>query len=333
MSGNRKRIGLIGFDGITALDLSGPMEAFSCAHIIGPAGRPEHCYEVVVIGVTERPFVSQSGLVVIPATHLGAMPELDTVIIPGGAGLREPDTNRVVAAALGAIAGRVRRVVSVCTGIYALAPTGLLDGRRVTTHWYHARDLARRFPKLRVDANALFIKDGKFYTSAGITAGIDLSLALIEEDFGQATALAVARELVVYVKRSGGQEQYSEPLRLQSAATDRFGELAVWLAGHLGQDLSVTVLAERVNLSPRQFSRRFKAVFGMAPAAYVEQARLNEARRQLLETGRTIESIAGAVGFGSDDVARRAFERRFGIAPSLYRERFTAPQIFPEPSL
>jgi transcriptional regulator GlxA family with amidase domain len=324
------RIGLIGYDGITGLDLTGPMEAFSSAYIVGPSGFAEACYEIVVIGVTGHPFTSNSGLVMMPATHLAAVPDLDTLIIPGGAGLREPETNRAIVEALAELAGRVRRVVSICTGIYGLAPTGLLDGRRVTTHWSHARDVARRFPKLRVDANALFIKDGRFYSSAGITAGIDLSLALIEEDFGQAVSLAVARALVVYLKRPGGQDQYSEPLRLQIEAVDRFGDLAVWIAGHLGHDLSVTALADRVNLSPRQFNRRFKATFGVTPADYVEDMRLNEARRQLLETDRTVETIAHAIGFASDDVARRAFERRFGIAPSLYRHRFTASKTILE---
>ncbi|HVJ50916.1 MAG TPA: GlxA family transcriptional regulator [Aliidongia sp.] len=326
MSGRRKRVGILGFNGITALDLVGPMESFAAAFLGDGAGGYTPCYEVCVIGLDARPFTATSGLTVTPRASLAEAPSLDTLIVPGGFGLRAPEINATVAEWLARHSGPIRRVASVCTGIYGLAPTGLLDGRRVTTHWAHARDLARRFPRLEVDPDVLFIKDGKYYTSAGITAGIDLALALIEEDFGQAVALGVARGLVVYLKRPGGQEQYSEPLRLQAGGVGKLGDLAVWLAGHLAHDLSVPALAERVNLSPRQFSRRFKAMFGAAPAAYVETARLDEIRRQLVETGRTIESIALSVGFESGDVGRRAFERRFGIAPSLYRERFARPE-------
>jgi transcriptional regulator GlxA family with amidase domain len=194
----------------------------------------------------------------------------------------------------------------------------------VTTHWNHAQDVARRFPKLKVESNALFLKDGRFYTSAGITAGIDLSLAMIEEDHGPSIALAVARELVVYMKRSGGQEQYSEPLQFQTQSTNRFADLAAWIPGHLRQDLSVEALAERACICPRHFSRRFKSAFGSTPAAFVEALRLDEARRRLISARRSIEATAASVGFRSADSFRRAFERRFGIPPRTYRSRFEA---------
>ncbi|MGF7179022.1 GlxA family transcriptional regulator [Tunturiibacter psychrotolerans] len=197
-----------------------------------------------------------------------------------------------------------------------------MDGRRVTTHWAFARDVAHQFPALRVNANALFLKDGQFYTSAGVTAGIDLSLALIEEDFGQTVALAVARELVVHMKRSGGQEQYSEPLRFQFAATDSTTEVAAYIQAHLDRDLSVPALAKISHLSERQFSRRFKSVFQTSPAAFVEAVRLDESRARLCETDCSINQLASSVGFASDDAFRRAFERRFGIPPSDYRARF-----------
>lgn len=321
---NPKRIGFLGFDGITALDLVGPAEAFAAAVIDEGRGGPGRCYEVLTIGLTNKPFAAESGVVFKPQKTLQSAPPLDTLIIPGGSGLRKARTNAIVSAWLKKRSGRIRRVATVCTGIYGLAPTGLLDGRHVTTHWRFARDVAQRFPNLKVDPNALFLKDGCFYTSAGITAGIDLSLALIDEDYGPSVALTVARELVVYLKRSGGQEQYSEPLQFQAQSTDRFADLGAWMVGHLEQDLSVEALAERTRLSPRHFSRRFKVAFGSAPAAFVEELRLDTARQRLADSGVNIESVASSVGFHSADAFRRAFERRFDVTPSSYRSRFAS---------
>jgi len=317
-----KRIGLLGFDGVMALDLVGPVDAFTSAEIEEPNGQPSRCYEVVIIGFSDKFFVSESGVVFKPHKTMSNAPALDTLILPGGKGLRVPETQARVAEWIKNRINRIRRVATVCTGAYGLAATGLLDGRCVTTHWRYALDLARRFPKLKVNPNALYLKDGKFYTGAGITAGIDLSLALIEEDFGPRVALAVARELVVYLKRPGGQEQFSEPLRFQVRSSDRFAELAAWIQGHLQQDLSAESLANRACLSPRHFSRRFKDAFGSPPAAFVEGLRLSEARERLTLPDQTIESVADSVGFKSADAFRRAFERRFGIAPSNYRKNF-----------
>jgi len=323
----RKTIGILGYDGVQALDIVGPVDAFSIAsaHLASARPDPAPAYEILVLGLSRRVFVAESGIAIRPHRALEAAPPLDTVIIPGGKGLRlQPATNARIADWLKARARDIRRVASVCTGIYALAPTGLLDGRRVTTHWRFTSEISQRFPKLRVNPNALFIKDGHFYTSAGITAGIDLALALIEEDYGPHVALAVARDLVVYLKRPGGQEQYSEPLQFQIKSSDRLSDLAPWITAHLHQDLSVETLAERACLSPRQFTRRFKRAFGVTPGEFVENLRLDEARRRLSTSGVTIEGIAESVGFGSADSFRRAFERRFGIAPSIYRGRFRA---------
>jgi transcriptional regulator GlxA family with amidase domain len=203
-----------------------------------------------------------------------------------------------------------------------LAATGLLSGRKVTTHWHHAYNVARCFPDLQVNDNAIFIKDGPFYTSGGATAGIDLALSLIEEDYGQQIALAVARELVVYLKRSGGQEQYSEPLQFQIQSVSRFSELTTWILSHLNEDLSVEALAGRACLCPRHFSRRFSAEFGTSPGDFVERLRLDEARHRLSDGDNSIENVATSVGFKSADAFRRAFERRLGINPSDYRRRF-----------
>jgi len=216
------RIGFVGYEQANALDLAGPAEAFASAVRDDGTGGLKRCYEIVIIGLTKRPFTTESGLVFQPGVTVETAPKLDTLIVPGGCGLHSPETNRWVATWIKERAKTARRVASVCTGIYGFAPTGLLDGREVTTHWRFVSDVARRFPALKMKANALFVKDGRFYTSAGVTAGIDLALALIEEDFGSKIALAAAREMVVYLKRSGGQEQYSEPLRFQTDSSDRF---------------------------------------------------------------------------------------------------------------
>ncbi len=321
-----KRIGIVGFDGVTALDLVGPAEAFAAAPSAEHAAQ-NRCYEIAILGLTRRKFVAESGVAFTPDSDVQSAASLDTLIIPGGAGLRRGDTASRVAAFVKQVRPRVRRIASVCTGIYALAATGLLDGRRVTTHWRFAEDVSRRFPALRVDRKALFIRDGDFYTSAGITAGIDLALAMIEDDFGSRTALSVARELVVYFKRPGGQEQYSEPLQYQMTSTDRLSELIPWIGCHLRHDLSVEALASKANLSSRQFTRRFRRSFACTPAEFVQNARLDEARKRLCSRSNSVQQIADSVGFASADVFRRAFERRFGISPSAYRGRFESKRV------
>ena len=311
----RIRVGFIGYDGITALDLIGPMDAFASASV--PATRMP--YELVVIGLTEKPFTAVSGLVIRPHRSLANAGELDTVIVPGGPGSRSPDIARAVGPWLRSHAPHIRRVASVCTGVYLLAQSGLLDDRPVTTHWNHADDVARRFPRLKVNPNAIYLKSDKFYTSAGVTSGIDLALALIEEDFGEEASLQVARELVVYLKRPGGQRQFSEPLRLQVDSTDPFSSLMTWMAGNLSADLSVEALASRVSLSRRHFTRLFQSAFGSSPAEVVEGLRLDEARTLLSSPHATVAGVASAVGFSSADSFRRAFARRFGISPKHYR--------------
>lgn len=323
----RQRIGILAYDGMQALDLVGPAEAFAAVHTASDqagerAGAPR--YEVVVIGLTGRRIVAETGLTLLADATASARLSLDTVIVPGGRAMRETQTGRRAAAWVAARAARVRRIASVCTGVYGIAPTGLLDGRRVTTHWRHARDLARRFPKLIVESDALYIRDGRFYTSAGITAGVDLALALIEEDCGPSEALAVAREFVVFLKRPGGQDQFSEPLRFQVGTADRFADLTAWMAGHLGADLSVAALAARTFLCTRQFTRVFKRSYGASPAAFVEELRLAEASRRLTSRRVGVDAVARSVGYRSADVFRRAFERRFGVSPGSYRSRFTA---------
>jgi transcriptional regulator GlxA family with amidase domain len=318
-----RRIGIIGYEGVTALDIVGPADVFATANGLSPATPDGPAYEIVLIGLNGKAFKSDSDLVFKPARTLGNAPSLDTLIVPGGHGLRVPAASAKVAAWITARAGRIRRIASVCTGIYGLAPTGLLDGRRVATHWNFVADVTRRFPKLRVEPDSIFVKDGSFYTAAGVTSGIDLSLALVQEDLGPRVALAVARLLVVYMKRPGGQEQFSEPLRFQTQSSDNFSNIAAWMAGHLNADLSVEALAGRAGVSARHFSRRFRRAFASTPAAFVEGLRLDEARRLLSSGSAPVEGIAESVGFASGDSFRRAFERRFRITPTGYRGRFS----------
>jgi transcriptional regulator GlxA family with amidase domain len=317
-----KRIGLIGFDGVVAIDLAGPADVFTYAEMPMGQNGSQRCYEVITIGLSLRPFVAESGLVFVPETSFKNAPPLDTLIVPGGSGLHKPQIAKPIAEFMKARARHTRRIASVCTGLYALAGTGLLAGRKVTTHWHHAQKIARGFPELHVDHDAIFIKDGPFYTSAGATAGIDLSLSLVEEDYGPRVAMTVARELVVYLKRPGGQAQYSEPLKFQTQSVSRLSELMTWIIGHLSEDLPLEMLAFKACLCPRHFWRRFKAEFGCTPTDFVEKLRLDEARRRLSTTDDSIEHIGLSVGFKSADAFRRAFERRLGINPRDYRERF-----------
>lgn len=317
-----RHIVIAGYDGLTSLDLAGPLEAFSSAFLEDSKGNPHPCYKVTIAALGAKSFSSVSGLRMTAACSLRSLRHMDTLIIPGGRGARLSSSGPKLAKWIRHRAGGIRRIASVCTGIFAVAPTGLLDGRRVTTHWRFAAELASRFPALRLEANALYLRDGKFYTSAGVTAGIDLSLALIEEDFGPRVALAVARELVVYMKRPGGQEQFSEPLKFQVTSASRFADLAAWILGHLHENLSVEVMAEHMNLCSRQFSRRFRLEFNSSPAAFVQRLRLDQARTRLSASGCSVAGVAVSVGFRDADSFGRAFMQRFGVAPSQYRGRF-----------
>ena len=315
-----QRIAFVAYDGITMLDLIGPHEVFGTANAL--AG--DEFYAAVIVAPTLSPIVSDTGVVLEPAADFASSGEFDTIVTPGGPGLREGTTNAQVSQWLKARAQQTRRMVSVCTGFYGLAATGLLDGRRAATHWRFASDAAKLFPAITLDPTVLFVEDPPFYTSAGVTAGIDLALALLEQDHGPKLALAVARELVIYLKRPGGQPQFSEPLKFQSRAVNRFSELAAWLPQHLQDNLSIEALAERVNMGARHFSRVFTQTFGTTPGRYVEAVRLDAARERLTSTGRTIELVGTSVGFASPDVFRRAFERRFGVSPTTYRRHFAA---------
>lgn len=318
------RIGIPVFAGVNGLDVMGPIEAFTSARWPGRAESADGPYAITLVGTDSGAVATEGGALLLPHCRIEEAPPFDTILVPGGPGLREPAINRLWANWLRQRDAHTRRLASVCTGLYGLAASGLVDGLRVTTHWRWAQAVAERFPSLQVDPSALYIRQGKYWTGGGITAGIDLALAMIEEDFGPATALGAAREMNVYLKRSGGQDQYSEPLKAQTRGADRFADLVAWITANLHRDLSVDVLAERACLGPRQFSRRFTATYGRTPAEFVEGLRLEEARERLLNSRDTIDRLADSLGFGSADVFRRRFASRYGVAPRDYRAHFSS---------
>lgn len=314
-----KVIGLLAYDDMQALDLVGPLDVFGTANALASGTRP---YELCVVGLGARAARAENGLAVTPACSLMEVPQLDTLLIPGGAGSRAISTDSRLLDWLRERAKHTRRIVSVCTGAYVLAASGLLDGRRVTTHWRFADDLARRYPALRVEPDLLYLRDGCFATSGGLTAGMDLALALVEEDLGAPAALAVARHLVMYVKRPGNQAQFSAPLAAQTQGAGRLRELVDWLLTHLHDDLTVSRMAEQMAMSERHFGRVFAEMFGTTPARLVERLRLEQACLRLTQGKAPIERIASGVGFRSADAFRRAFHKRYGVTPGAYRERF-----------
>jgi transcriptional regulator GlxA family with amidase domain len=325
-----KRIGIIGFDGVAAINLVGPLEAFANAFYRDEEGNERPCYRVSTIACTGT-FVTNTGL-----TFHASIPEaggevFDTLVVPGGTGLLSDATCNEVAGLINSHAPHARRIASICTGVYALAATGLLKGRRVTTHWEHAGKVVERFPELRVEESALFLKDDKFYSSAGATAGIDLALALISEDFGQQVALRVARRLLVYLVRDGGQEQYSEPLSFAASDKegrartngDRMQKLVQWIGRHLGDDLRLENLAKRALMTKSDFVAQFTGTFGVPPGLFVKNLRFNEARRRLAR-GEKGPDVASALGFDAPEYFIQEFRRRFGALPSDYQRRFGA---------
>ncbi|MFE4664826.1 GlxA family transcriptional regulator [Streptomyces sp. NPDC056716] len=303
------------FDGVQSLDVTGPLEVFSGADKHTPGS-----YRVRTASVDGGAVRSSSGLTLVPDTSLAEAPPPHTLVVPGGEGARTSDPR--VVAWLAEHGTRAGRLVSVCTGAVLLAEAGLLDGRRVTTHWAYAAELARDHPAVRVDADPIFIRDGQLSTSAGVTSGIDLALALVEEDLGRDAALTVARHLVVFLRRPGNQAQFSVQLATQTASRRPLREVQQWITEHPARDLGVETLAARARLSPRHFARAFRAETGMTPGRYVDQVRLEHARRLLEDSADGIEEISRASGYGTPEAMRRAFLKTLGTAPTEYRRRF-----------
>ncbi len=311
------------FPSVQLLDASGPLQVFATANELTVSAGGARPYAPRVVARGGKPVTSSAGLEL--ATHplSPAQTSLDTLLIAGGPGVREAATDTATIEWVRKRSAKARRTASVCTGAFLLAAAGVLDGRRATSHWLHCDELGRRFPNIRVEADPIFVKDGEVWTSAGVTAGIDLALALVEEDLGRAMALAVARHLVVFLKRPGGQSQFSAALSLQTA-DDKFGALHEWIGKHLADDISLPVLAERAGMSERSFSRHYVEATGITPARAVEQLRVEAARRLLSETRLPIKRISQRCGFGSEETMRRSFLRLLAATPQDYRARFSA---------
>ena len=314
------KIGFLVYDGLQTLDLAGPLDVIGAANECTTDGSTP--YSTVILGLDRQPVRTETGLLIVPDAALEEAPPLDTLIIPGGCGSRVINRDERLLRWIRARAEDTRRIASTCTGIYVLAATGLLDGRRATTHWRFADDVRARFPAIRLDVDQLHIRDGSFHTSGGLSACLDLTLALIEADLGNPVALAVARHMVMYVKRPGNQAQFSEPLQAQSSGQGPLARLPEWLIDHLPEPLPVARMADRANMSVRNFCRVFSRTFGMSPSRYVERLRLERSRLLLTSTRSPVERIAGNVGFESADAFRRAFRRHYGASPREYRERF-----------
>ncbi|WP_035853520.1 GlxA family transcriptional regulator [Cryptosporangium arvum] len=303
------------FDGVQSLDVTGPLEVFAGANRVVPG-----TYRLATASPGGDPVRASSGLTLVPDVGLAAADTPHTLVVPGGEGTRDLDPD--VVDWLRARAGEATRLVSVCTGAFLLAEAGLLDGRRATTHWRVCDTLAKRYPEVGVDPEPIFVRDGPVATSAGVTAGLDLALALVEEDLGREVALHIARHLVMFLRRPGNQAQFSTQLSAQVADRPGLREVQRWIADNPHADLSVEALARRANLSPRQFARAFAAEVGRTPGRYVDAVRLETARRVLEESDESVDVVSRRCGYGTTEAMRRAFVRTLGVAPGDYRRRF-----------
>ncbi len=309
------------FPSVQLLDVAGPLQVFASAneHMTG-LGRPAP-YAMRTVAVEAGAIESSAGLGLAAAPLTNIASPLDTLIVAGGPGVMAATADGALIDWLATRAASARRVASVCTGAFLLGACGLLDGRRVTTHWSFCAELAERHPTALVEPDPIFLNDGPIWTSAGVTAGIDLALALVEQDLGRSVSMAVARYLVVFLKRPGGQAQFSAALSLQTA-DERFGELHEWMRARLAGDLSLSALALKAGMSERSFSRHYLDATGTTPARAVEHLRVDAARRLLSETRQPVNRIARRCGFGSEETMRRSFLRLLAVAPQNYRSRF-----------
>lgn len=319
-----KIIHVLAFPNVQVLDVTGPLQVFASANDLARQQGLPLPYAVNVIAAQAEPVMTSAGLALVAAPLPAAETPCDTLVIAGGWGVYGAAEDPALVEWVRQKATQARRMTSVCTGAFLLAASGLLDGCRVVTHWTRCEELARKYPRLQVEANPIFIQQGSLWTSAGVTAGIDLCLALVEQDLGRAVALEVARHLVVFLKRPGGQSQFSVTLSLQQGG-NRFSELHAWIAEHLHLDLSIPTLAAACGMSERSFVRHYRAETGQTPARAVELIRVETARRQLSDSAVAIKRIAVQCGFGSEETMRRSFVRALSISPQLYRERFSAP--------
>jgi transcriptional regulator GlxA family with amidase domain len=324
MESTVRHIALLATPNAQALEVTGPIEVFAMANRkVREAGRSGACtYAVSLLSAAkdELHIQSASGLTLLAQRSFPQCTEpIDTLLVAGGLDLWSAADHPDLLDWLRAQESHVRRIGSVCTGAFLLAEAGLLDGKRVTTHWYYSRQLQEQFPSTIVDPEPIFIREGKLSTSAGVTAGLDLALSMVEEDLGMDVALRVARALVLFLRRSEGENQFSTSLALQGSSRLPLREIPIYILENLNRDLSVEKLAARISMSPRNFSRVFVQEFRRTPASFVEELRLDTARRLLAESDRSMDEIAADCGFGGADQMGRAFKRRFGVPPKEFR--------------
>lgn len=318
-----RRVVIVGFPGVQSLDLSGPYEVFAEAD----------AYRVEVAAPQAGTFNAESGVGLWADIALADLRgQIDTLIVAGGYGVFETIEDPAFVSQLQRAAKKSRRVGSICTGAFALAAAGLLEGRQATTHWRFSDQLQSCYPAVVVDSEPIFIRSDNIYTSAGVTAGMDLALALVEEDCGHQVAMTIAREFVLFMRRPGGQSQFSTALAAQTADREPLRELQAWIVDNFNADLSVEALAARAHMSPRNFARVFTREVGQTPARYVDQIRVEAAQRRLEESTSTLDEIAHQCGFGSANSLRRSFLRVRGVSPSDYRQRFSRHTLINEPS-
>ncbi|MES2048994.1 MAG: DJ-1/PfpI family protein [Pseudomonadota bacterium] len=319
-----RRVVFLAYNGMNLLDLAGPLQAFATANRISQNAGGSALYETVVASAGGGSVTSSAGLDV-DTRSIAALDgmNIDTIVSAGGCQGEEYAACPELVSWINRHAATVRRLCSVCTGAFLLAAAGQLDGRRVATHWGWAERLQKLHPTIKVDADALFIQDGTVWTSAGVTAGIDMSLALIEADYGHQIAIQTARQLVMFIKRAGGQSQFSVPLAAQSRDSGDFADLHAWISAHINEDLSVARLAIHANMSLRNFVRVYAATVGRTPAKTVEAIRMEAACRALESTTLPLKAISVQIGYAEEQNLRRVFLRNFGINPLQYRARFS----------
>jgi transcriptional regulator GlxA family with amidase domain len=326
--GEPRRVAMVAFPAVQILDVTGPLEVLSSAGMAETSSGRGPGYAIEIVGPELGSLRASSGLSLgVDRTYADRPDSLDLLIVAGGLGSRTAVHDERLLEYIRAAAPRARRVCSVCTGAFILAAAGLLEGRRVTTHWAYAADLAEQYPSIDVDPDSIYVRDGEVWTSAGVTAGMDLALALVEEDSDRELALEISRWLVLFLKRPGGQSQFSAQLAGQMAERDSLRDLQTQVVDHPEADHSIESLASRVAMSPRHFARVFREEVGQSPARFVECVRVEAARRRLEESGRSVEEIADGVGFGTGETMRRAFLRQLGVGPAAYRERFSEPVV------
>src|SRR5258705_3918462 len=320
-----RRVVLVAYPDVQVLDVTGPLEVFANANrrLDAQEDRRSPRYSIEIVAHRAGPLRTMSGIqLVADRAFRDVRGPIDLLLVGGGEGTRAAVRDTALVEFLRKAAPRARRVASICSGTFLLAEAGLLDGKSATTHWAHCADLAQRYPKIRVETDPIFVRDGAVWSSAGVCAGMDLALAMAEQDHGRELALTVAQWMVIFLKRPGGQSQFSVGLAAQATEHERIRELQSWALAHLGADLGVAALAKRIAMSPRNFARVFTREVGETPARWVERARAAAARRVLEESEDGVERIAERCGFGTAETLRRAFLRQLRVSPAAYRARF-----------